>query len=150
MPFFQSPPVLPNTWHVDVPLQEYLDRLLPAEALAELRPFLADLGERAATSLLQLATEAERDEPRHIPYDAWGRRVDEIAVSPAWKQLHAEQLSVGICALPYDTDATRLGEYGRVVQHAATHLYGPSSATYTCHIAMTDAAARVLTDHAEP
>jgi alkylation response protein AidB-like acyl-CoA dehydrogenase len=150
VPFFQTPPVLPDTWQADVPLQEYLERVLPADALATVRGDLAELGAAAAQTLRTLAAEAERDVPRHIPYDAWGRRIDEIAVSPAWKQLHEAQVRAGICALPYDVAATGLGEYGRVVQHAATHLYGPSSATYTCHNAMTDAAARVLTDHAEP
>ena len=149
MPFYQSPPVLPDTWRADVPLQEYLERLLPADALASVQPLLAQLGADAAGRLRDLAMEAERDVPRHIPYDPWGRRGDEIAVSPAWTQLHAAQVEVGASAWPYDTDRTGLGEHGRVVQHAVNHLYGPSSATYTCHIAMTDAAARVLTDHAE-
>ena len=146
MPFFQSPPVLPNTWRADAPLAEYLDRVLPAEVLAEVQPGLEELGEAAATTLLALATEAERDLPRHIPFDAWGRRVDEITASPAWEALHAEQVRLGLCALPYDDG---LGEYARVVQFGVHHLYGPSSATYTCPVAMTDAAARVLLDHAD-
>ena len=146
MPFFQSPPVLPNTWQADVPLQEYLDRVLPAEVFADLRPDLEKLGAAAATTLLALAHEAERDQPRHVPFDAWGRRIDEITESPAWQSLHAEQVRLGICALPYDD---HLGEYARVVQFGVHHLYGPSSATYTCPVAMTDAAARVLLDHAD-
>ena len=145
MPFYQSAPVLPDTWRADVPLQEHLDRVLPAEVLGEVRPGLEDLGVAAATTLLALAAEAERDLPRHVPFDAWGRRVDEITESPAWQALHAEQVRLGICALPYDQD---LGEYARVVQLGVHHLYGPSSATYTCPVAMTDAAARVLRDHA--
>ena len=146
VPFFQSPPVLPNTWDADVPLQEYTDRLLPPEVMAQLRPQLAQLGEAAATTLLALATEAERDQPRHVPFDAWGRRVDDIVVSPAWEALHAEQVRLGLCALPYEEE---LSEFARVAQFAVHHLYGPSSATYTCPVAMTDAAARVLLDHAE-
>ena len=150
MPFFQSPPVLPDTWRADVPLQEYLDRLIPADLLAGVRPALEELGVAAATTLQELAAEAERDQPRHIPFDAWGRRVDDIAVSPAWEALHVEQVRLGLCAIPYDTDASGLGEHARVVQFALHHLYGPSSATYTCPVAMTDAAARVLIDHAPP
>ena len=150
MPFFQTPPLLPNTWDADVGLQEHLERLVPAEMLAELRPDLAELGEHAATTLHELAAEAERDQPRHIPFDAWGRRVDHIATSPAWAQLHRWQVRLGLCAVPYDLDTTGYGEYARVVQVALQHLYGPSSATYTCPVAMTDAAARVLIDHADP
>ena len=147
MPFFQAPPVLPDTWRADAPLQEYLDRVLPSDAFASVRPVLEELGVAAATTLLELAAEAERDVPRHIPFDAWGRRVDEIATSPAWQALHAEQVRLGLCALPYEP---ALGEYARVAQFAVHHLYGPSSATYTCPVAMTDAAARVLLDHADP
>ena len=150
MPFFQIPPQLPNTWDADVGLQEHLERLLPAEMLGELRPQLAELGGHAATDLFELAREAERDLPRHIPYDAWGRRIDDIATSPAWQELHTWQVKLGICAVPYDTDHTGFGEYARVVQAALHHLYGPSSAVYTCPVAMTDAAARVLIDHADP
>ena len=149
MPFYQSPPVLPDTWRADVPLAEYLERVLPAEVLAAARPGLESLGEQAAGTLLRHAAEAERDVPRHVPFDAWGRRIDEIALNPAWKALHVAQVEAGLSALPYDVDETGYGEFGRVVQHAAHHLYGPSSATYTCHVAMTDAAARVLTDHAD-
>ncbi|MPZ74456.1 MAG: acyl-CoA dehydrogenase [Nitriliruptorales bacterium] len=149
MPFFQSPPVLPDTWVSDVPLQEHLERLLPVDMLAGVRPQLAELGRLAATTLHDLAAEAERDQPRHIPFDAWGRRSDQIAVSPAWEELHTWQVRLGLCAVPYDTEATGYKEHARVVQMALHHLYGPSSATYTCPVAMTDAAARVLLDHAD-
>jgi acyl-CoA dehydrogenase len=148
VPFFQSPPVLPNTWTADVPLQEHLERLLPAELLAGVRDELAPLGEAAAGRLSELAQRAEREEPRHVPFDAWGRRVDRIEVSPAWEALHVEQVRIGLCAVPYDVEQTGYGEHARVIQHALHHLYGPSSATYTCPVAMTDAAARVLLDHA--
>src|SRR5688572_28789405 len=149
MPFFQSPPVLPDTWQADVPLQEYLERLLPAEVLPEVRPQLEELGALAATTLRDLAMEAERDQPLHIPFDAWGRRIDDIAVSPAWEELHRWQVRIGLCAVPYDRDEA-YGEHARIVQMALHHLYGPSSATYTCPAARTDAAARVLPDYAEP
>ena len=150
MPFFQSPPVLPNTWMADVALREHLERLLPAEILAGVRPQLEQLGADAAGRLMELAERAEREEPRHVPFDAWGRRVDRIEVSPAWEALHDAQVEIGLCAVPYDVEQTGYGEHARVVQHALHHLYGPSSATYTCPVAMTDAAARVLLDHAPP
>jgi len=148
--FFQSPPALPDTWAADAPLAEHLERVLPADVLAEVRPQLADLGARAVTTLAELAAQAEREPPEHVPYDAWGRRIDEIRTSAAWDALHVEQVRIGLAAVPYDTDRTGFDEHARVVQHALHHLYGPSSATYTCPVAMTDAAARVLLDHAPP
>ena len=148
MPFFQSPPVLPNTWNADVALREHLERLVPADILTGVRPQLEQLGADAAGRLMTLADRAEREEPRLVPFDAWGRRVDRIEVSPAWEALHDAQVEIGLCAIPYDVEQTGYGEHARVIQHALHHLYGPSSATYTCPVAMTDAAARVLLDHA--
>jgi acyl-CoA dehydrogenase len=143
--FFQDPPRLANTYRSDVVLREHLQRLLSDDVLAEVEPELDRMGEAAAGQLLRLAEQAEASPPRLVQYDPWGRRVDRIEVSPAWTELHATQARAGLCALPYED---RHGCHGRIVQHALLHLYGPSSAVYTCHVAMTDAAARVLLDHA--
>jgi acyl-CoA dehydrogenase len=143
--FFQEPPRLANTYRSDVVLREHLQRLLPGEVLAKVEPELDRMGEAAAGELLRLAEQAEASPPRLVQYDPWGRRVDRIEVSPAWTELHAAQVRAGLSALPYEG---RHGRHDRVVQHALLHLYGPSSAVYTCHVAMTDAAARVLLDHA--
>ena len=147
MDFFQEPPRLSNTYRSDAPLREHLERLLPGEVFGEVAGELDQVGEDAAGSLLELARQAEREQPVHVPYDPWGRRVDEIRVSAAWEELHVYQAAHGMCALPYEG---RFGEHARLVQHALIHVYSPSSAIYTCPMAMTDAAARVLIDHAEP
>jgi len=147
MDFFQDPPSLSNTYRGDAPLREHLERLLPADLLAAVERELEAIGEDAAGPLLELARQAEREQPVHVPYDPWGRRIDRIDVSAAWGELHVYQAAHGMCALPYE-DAH--GEFARIVQHAMIHLYSPSSAIYTCPMAMTDAAARVLIDHAEP
>jgi len=136
---------LQNTYRSDVVLHEHLERLLPPEVRAEVEPELDQMGEAAAGPLARLAEQAEASPPRLVPYDAWGRRVDRIEVSPAWSELHAVQARAGLCALPYES---RHGRYDRIVQHALLHLYGPSSAVYSCPVAMTDAAVRVLVDHA--
>src|ERR687887_1850718 len=143
--FFQQPPSLRNTYRSDVVLHEHLQRLLPPEVRAAVEPELERMGEAAAGELARLAEEAEASPPRLVQYDPWGRRVDRIRLSPAWNELHAAQARAGLCAWPYEH---RHGAHDRVVQHALLHLYAPSSAVYTCHVAMTDAAARVLEDHA--
>src|ERR671931_1265935 len=143
--FFQQPPSLRNTYRSDVVLHEHLQRLLPAEVRAAVEPELERMGEAAAGELARLAEEAEASPPRLVQYDPWGRRVDRIRLSPAWNELHAAQARAGLCTWPYED---RHGAHDRVVQHALLHLYAPSSAVYTCHVAMTDAAARVLEDHA--
>jgi acyl-CoA dehydrogenase len=143
--FFQEPPALTNTYRSDRVLREHLERLLPAEVLAEVEPELHEMGEAAAGGLARLAGEAEASPPRLVQYDPWGRRVDRIEVSPAWRALHAAQARAGLASLPYQD---RHGPHDRIVQHALLHLYAPSAATYACPVAMTDAAARVLSDHA--
>jgi alkylation response protein AidB-like acyl-CoA dehydrogenase len=143
--FFQQPPVLTNTFRSDTVLREHLERLLPAELLAEATPELDAMGEAAAGELARLAALAEAAPPKLVPFDPWGRRVDRIEVSAAWDELVAAQQRAGLVAVAYDG---RHGAHGRVVQHALLHLYGPSSAVATCPLAMTDAAVRVLLDHA--
>jgi acyl-CoA dehydrogenase len=143
--FFQQPPVLTNTFRSDTVLREHLERLLPAELLAEVTPELDAMGEAAAGELARLAGLAEAAPPRLVQFDPWGRRVDRIEVSAAWDELVAAQQRAGLVAVAYDG---RRGVHSRVVQHALLHLYGPSSAVATCPLAMTDAAVRVLLDHA--
>lgn len=143
--FYQPPPALTNSYRADAALREHLERLLPAEVRAEVEPVLDEMGEAAAGELARLGDEAEASPPRLVQYDPWGRRVDRIEVSAAWQSLHAAQARAGLAALPYED---RHGSYARIVQHALLHLYAPSAAIYACPVAMTDAAARVLSDHA--
>jgi alkylation response protein AidB-like acyl-CoA dehydrogenase len=145
--FLQDPPRLTNTFEADPALRDAVERLLPSDLHARLLPAWRDLGEAAAGPLAALAREAEGDPPRHVPYDAWGRRVDEIRVSPAWHALHRAAAQWGLTAIPYERD---LGPFARIHQFALLALYGPSSAVYTCHLAMTDGAARTLLEHADP
>jgi len=143
--FLQDPPRLTNTFEADAALGDVVARLIPAELHARLLPEWRALGDAAAGPLAALAREAEADPPRHVPYDAWGARVDEIRVSPAWTALHRAAAEWGLTAVPYEG---RLGPIARIHQFALLALYGPSSAVYTCHLAMTDGAARTLLEHA--
>ncbi len=147
MTFFQQPPTLGNTYRSDTVLREHLERLLPRELLADLEPELDAMGEAAAGELGRLAERAEATPPSVVRFDPWGRRVDRIEVSPAWEALVAAQASAGLVAVAYDG---ALGPHRRTVQHALLHVYAPSSAVATCPLAMTDAAVRVLLDHAHP
>lgn len=145
MDFIQAGPVIDNTFDDDVALREHLERLLPAARWSARRGALQALGARAAGEIDALGRQAEAEQPHLVQYDAWGRRIDHIQVSPAWERLHEIQAEIGLSAVPYETPGD---EYARIEQYALAHLYGPSSATYTCPVSMTDAAARVLLDHA--
>lgn len=141
--FFQDFPAPPDLWAVDRALQAELRRRLPMELQTKLAPRLEAMGQATACELVALQREAEAEEPVHVPYDAWGRRIDEVRVSRAWDGLKAFSARHGIVAAGYDES---LGEHGRVFQAALLHLFSASSAIYSCPLAMTDAAARVLLD----
>jgi putative acyl-CoA dehydrogenase len=139
--FFQDGPELGNQYRDDEILRAWLTKRVPAEVLAAIEPGLEALGARAAGEMLALTAEAEAERPQHVPYDAWGRRVDRILVSAAWKILHHIAAEEGIVATAYER---KQGEWSRLHQFLRLHLYTPSSAIYSCPLAMTDGAARVI------
>jgi alkylation response protein AidB-like acyl-CoA dehydrogenase len=145
MTFHQDPPRLGDTWLADPALRAMLRRLLPDDVHADVAPDVARMGARAAADLLALDAAAEAEPPRHVPYDAWGRRVDRIEVSEAWRTLDRVSAEEGLVAIAF---ARAHGAWSRVHQLAKLYLFHPSSATYSCPLAMTDGAARCLELHA--
>ncbi len=145
-PFHQPPPHLADPFTSDSVLTGYLARRLPPEIRTAIEPGLVRLGALVAGEMLGLANEAERDPPRLISFDAWGRRSDRIEVSPAWKRLHAIAAEEGVVATAYER---REGAWSRVHQIAKLYLYHPSSAVASCPLAMADGAARVIELHGD-
>lgn len=139
--FFQAGPVLANQYRADRLLKEFLRENLPADQHKAAEPELDRLGERASTDLFQWSQRAEREEPVHVPYDPWGRRVDEIRMCEAWDRLTAAAAEEGIVATGYER---KFGEYSRLVQFAKLYLFHASSAFVSCPLAMTDGAARAI------
>jgi putative acyl-CoA dehydrogenase len=142
--FFQDPPRLGNQYDDDALLRAYLRWRLPANMRAEIEPDLRRLGHRAVTDILALGESAEASPPRHVPYDAWGRRVDRIDTSDAWRELDRNSATEGIVATAYERTH---GPHSRIDQFARLYLFAPSSALYSCPLAMTDGAARFLEVH---
>lgn len=139
--FFQDGPTLDNQYESDELLQAYLRRKLPPEMLAGIEPDLVRLGERTATDIRALGEAAELSPPRHVPYDSWGRRIDRIEVSDAWKQLDRISAEEGLVAIGHERQH---GALSRIDQFARLYLFSPSSAIYACPLAMTDGAARAI------
>jgi alkylation response protein AidB-like acyl-CoA dehydrogenase len=142
---FQDAPTLGNQYDDDALLRAYLRWRLPASMCAEIEPELRQLGHRVVTDIFALGEAAEATPPRHVPYDAWGRRVDRIDTSEAWRQLDRIAATEGIVATGYERTH---GEHSRIDQFARFYLFSPSSALYSCPLAMTDGAARLLEVHA--
>src|SRR6266581_4438387 len=123
--FFQDGPRLENQYDADELLRSYLTWRLPAGVFTEIEPELRQFGERVVTDLLSFADAAEAEPPRHRPYDAWGRRVDDIVVSDAWCALDRVSAVEGLVAIAYERAQ---GALSRVHQMAKLYLFHPSSA----------------------
>ena len=88
--------------------------------------------------------QARGQEPELVSHDAWGRRVDEIRVPPAWKEYARVAAEHGLVAIPYERSQ---GPWSRLHQFALLYLFAPSSSVYTCPLAMSDGAAKTLRHH---
>jgi len=139
--FLQSAPKLTNEFTDDIFLQDYLKTYFPAEGLREITPDMENLGRRTATEFIDWALDAELNKPELIHFDAFGKRVDEIKVAQGWKNLEKAAAEEGLVAIGYER---KYSEFSRLYQFAKLYLYTPSSAIYTCPLAMTDGAARLI------
>lgn len=146
--FFQDPPRLRDEWSEDPALRGYLARVLPPDVHREIEPSLAEMGELAANELYELHNEMDRreNEPRLVRFDAWGRRVDRIETAPAWRRIAEVAATQGVVATGYERTH---GEHSRLHQFALAYLFNPSSALYSCPLAMTDGAAKTLLVHGD-
>jgi acyl-CoA dehydrogenase len=140
---FQDPPRLRDEWEDDLALRRYVERVLPPDVRAEVEPELAAMGHLAATDLKAWSDlmDTPEHEPRLRPFDAWGRRIDDVEVSPVWDRIGAVAHERGVIATAYERAHA---EHSRVHQFALAYLYNPSSALYSCPLAMTDGAAATL------
>ncbi|HEX7675190.1 MAG TPA: acyl-CoA dehydrogenase family protein [Bdellovibrio sp.] len=145
--FYQDGPSLSNTFESDETLKKFLKKVLPADAQKEALPHLAHLGQRAVTDMLEWAQDAETHPPVHVPFDPWGRRIDDIKTSNGWKQLEKVAAQEAIVATAYER---KFGSFSRIYQMALLYLYSPSSAIFSCPLAMTDGGARAIELYGTP
>jgi alkylation response protein AidB-like acyl-CoA dehydrogenase len=143
MAFFQDPPRLENTFTGDALLAEYLARVLPPPVVTAITPELEELGAAAAGSLVEMQRADRLREPTLTQWDAWGRRVDRIEVTPLWQEAAKIAARHGLVAAGYEKT---YGEHARVHQFVMNYLVDASIDVYSCPLAMTDGAARTLLD----
>jgi acyl-CoA dehydrogenase len=141
-PFFQDPPRPPgNTWLSDSFLRDYLARHLTPDVLRAAEPALGETGRLAGGPLHDLLASNPDAEPSLTLFDPWGRRVDRVELTPLWKEAARLAAELGLVALPYERP---YGPASRLVQFALVYLFDPSTAVYTCPLAMSDGAAKTL------
>ncbi len=143
--FLQEPPRLSDAWSSDRTLREGLEFYL-GDAFEGARPLFEEMG-RISTdpATLAFAARAEREPPEHVPYSAFGERIDEIRVSDAYVELGRIGVAAGVTSIPYEEST--FGDKARLVWAGIIAQWGPSSGLYSCPVAMTDAAARTLIVH---
>lgn len=139
--FTQKAPTLKNEFLENSFLQDYLKTYFPANGLKEITPDLIQFGERTVGEFLEWARDAETHPPKLTQFNAWGNRVDEIAVSQGWKNLEIAAAQEGLVAIGYER---KYDEFSRLYQFVKLYLYTPSSAIYSCPLAMTDGGARLI------
>ncbi|HEX8245602.1 MAG TPA: acyl-CoA dehydrogenase family protein, partial [Longimicrobium sp.] len=140
MPFTQTPPTLGNQYDEDRALRSLLERVLPAEVLAEIEPALREMG-RLSAELYPAQLADLPNVPRLVQWDAWGNRVDRIELTPLWRTAERIAAEHGVVATAYEGAH---GRFSRVHQFALAYLFTPSTDIYSCPLAMTDGAARAL------
>jgi alkylation response protein AidB-like acyl-CoA dehydrogenase/uncharacterized protein with PIN domain len=141
MVFVQAPPELGNQYRQDRLLRSYLARTLPGDMLEETGASLEAMGELAGGELYRMQLADRKNEPVLTQWDAWGQRVDQVEVSPLWREAERIAVEHGLVAAAYER---RHGAFSRVHQFALVYLFTPSTDLYSCPLAMTDGAARAL------
>lgn len=139
--FIQQIPKLHNEFTDDEFLNHYLQTYFPAEQLKAITPDLVQFGKRTANEFITWARDAELNPPTLTQFDAWGNRIDSIKVSQGWLQLEKVAAEDGLVAIGYER---KFGEHSRLYQFVKLYLYTASSAIYSCPLAMSDGAARLI------
>lgn len=139
MSFIQPAPHLDNPFHSDRVLRSWLRRHLGARVFPEWERELGRFGAMVADELYPQQM-AELDlEPELVAFDAWGRRIDEIRLTPLWQRLRGVAAREALVSGGYDREAQ-----ARVLQFAKVYLFTAASDFYSCPLAMTDGAVRAL------
>ena len=142
MSFYQDPPRLGNQYDDDPLFQEYLARALPPAMLDGLRGELERMGALGASLFEQQVADLDND-PVLRSWDAWGKRVDEVVLSPLWREAERLSAEAGLVAIAYER---KHGEHSRIHQFALNYLVQQSLDVYCCPLAMTDGAGRTLVE----
>ncbi len=142
MSFIQSGPQIDyNHFDADQLVTNTLDWLITDSQVKEvvfqdLARFYSEVLPQSA----QWSDAAEKNPPQHIPYSPWGERIDEIKTHEGWSKLDGLSGDERLINLGYHS----AHDFGRIHQFLKLFLFHPDSAFYTCPLAMTDGAAKLI------
>src|SRR6056297_412474 len=101
---------------------------------------LADFGAAMGTEAMRAAgRDANRHPPEFVPFDAGGRRLDEVRFHPAWHDLMQAGIGAGYAALPWEG-----GPGGHATHAAMVYLMSQVEPGVCCPMTMTYAAVPAL------
>jgi alkylation response protein AidB-like acyl-CoA dehydrogenase len=138
MGFLQDAPRLAHPFRTDRVLNAWLGRVLPPGRLDAMRPDLDALGDYALMAW-ERRGRTPRTEPVLTSWDAWGARVDRIALTLAWEEGPGITTRHAVLAAGHDASP-----WARVEEFARVYLYHVASEFYCCPLAMTDGAATAI------
>lgn len=139
--FVQEMPRLRNPFIEDTFLQTYLKRTMPEEVRQDVFADLESFGVRIRDEIDLLGRQAEENIPYHRPFNGWGERIDALVTSSAWKEMHSIAASERLVAIAYQRMHQ---QWSRLYQMVKLYLFAPSSGLYSCPLAMTDGAAKLI------
>lgn len=139
--FYQDGPQLGNQYQDDRLLRSYLDRMMKSDELQAVEKDLTRFADRLLGDVADMAADAEAHPPELVQFDPWGRRIDHIETARGWQELEVVSAEEGLVALGYER---QIGPMSRVHQFAKMYLFNPSSAVFSCPLAMADGAARLI------
>lgn len=139
--FVQDEPRHENAFTSDAFLMRCMKRLIPHDSFREMEPDLVRFGDLVRTHLWKIGQQCEAEPPYLKSTTAWGKRVDELVTSGAWKAQKKVAAEEGLIAIAYEKAH---GQYSRIYQTAKLMMYSPASGLYSCPLAMTDGAIKTL------
>ena len=140
MDFIQPAPQLGNQYRDDRVLRTWLASALPPSVRQAIEPDLDAVGADAARAWRDALEHAPRV-PELTQWDAWGRRIDRIELTPTWQTGAAMAARYGFVAAGHEPIH---GVHARIDQFARVYLWHVASAFHTCPLAMSDGAATAL------
>nr|XP_008113260.1 PREDICTED: acyl-CoA dehydrogenase family member 11 [Anolis carolinensis] len=134
-------PHIGNPFQEDPLLKSYLGSHLPAQIFREVSLDLDRFGARVTKEIDFLGRECELHPPRLLTFDPWGQRKDQLLTCAAWKQMKKVAAEEGLVAMAYER---KYAQWSRLVQISKLFLFAASSGLFSCPLAMTDGAAKVI------
>ncbi|KAK9324247.1 hypothetical protein V1517DRAFT_337062 [Lipomyces orientalis] len=140
--FFQDTPRLQNQFLSDYSLQRVLKHYAPKAVFRSVAKDLRRFGDYVISKeIFSWVADAEKNLPTVDQFDAFGNIKNQLNTSEGWRMMKNISATEGLIAEAYER---KYREYSRVVQFAKYYLFAPSSAVFSCPLAMTDGCARVI------